>query len=171
MERLLDMQGDEQLVDVLKCLEEDQIDSPFEQRPNLRPKTFLAIHAFVLGFGGRNPQRTNAACHESSLGSLSGQLSRLPVDFIYAVGKSMPSQFDGICSEGVCSDDVRAGVHIVGMNFPDQVGRGDAECLETFLLRRAALLEQRRDGAVSTQRVSFDCLKKGHCVCRQLSSR
>ena len=93
------MQGDEQLVDILKSFEEDQIDSPFEQRADLRLEALLTINPLVLGFGGRNPKRTNAARHEGSLSSLPGQLRRLPINLIHAVGKSMPSQLDGICSK------------------------------------------------------------------------
>ena len=159
------MQGDEQLVDILKIFENDQIDSAFEERSDLHTEALLTINLLLLGLGGRNSQRANPAGHECFLGSQSGQLRRLPVDFIYAIGKSMPSQFDGICSEGVCSDDVRAGVHIVGVNFPDQVGRGDAECLEAFIRRRTSFVEQRLHGAVSTERLIFNFLEEGHWVC------
>ena len=72
MEGLLHMEGEKQLVDILKSLEEDQVDSPFQQRPDLRSEALLTINLLLLGPGGRNPERTNAARHEGSPGSLSG---------------------------------------------------------------------------------------------------
>ena len=95
MKGLLYMKSEEQFIEVLKCFQEDQIDSTFEQRSDLSPEALLAINALVFAFGGRDPERTNAARHERSLRGLSGELRCLPINFIDAIRKSMPSQAHG----------------------------------------------------------------------------
>ena len=157
------MQGDEQLVDILKSLEEDQIDSPSSSAPICVWKHSSRSTPWCSA--SRKKSQADQRCPpRSSHNSLPGQLRRLPINFIHTVGKSMPSQLDAFAAK-VLVLMMRAGLHIVGVNFSDQVGTGDAECLDTFVRRGAAFLEQRSDGSVSTKRMSFDCLKKGHCLC------
>ncbi len=170
MKGLLHMESEEQFIEVLKCFQEDQIDSTFEQRSDLSPEALLAINTLVFAFGGRDPERTNAARHERSLRGLSGELRCLPINFIDAIRKSMPSQAHAICSKGVRFDNARAGRQVVGVNLSDEFGTRDAECLETFVWRGAALLEQRPHGAVSTEWMNLDLLKKSHCLCSRIPS-
>ena len=48
MEGMLNAKGEEQLIEVLKGFEEDQIDAAVEESAHLRAKTFLPVDALFL---------------------------------------------------------------------------------------------------------------------------
>ena len=109
VKRVLHAKGKEEFIEILKRLQEDQIDAAVEQGAHLCAKAILPVDALAGGVFSGNAQGANAACDKGSLRRLPGELRGLPVDLIDTICKPMAGEAHGICAEGVRFDDAGAG--------------------------------------------------------------
>lgn len=82
MKGLFYVKSEDELIEILKSLQEYQIDAALEQGPNLHAEAILTVDASPGRLSGGYSKRTDTASYERSLCHLSGKLRRLPVDFI-----------------------------------------------------------------------------------------
>ena len=114
---VLHAKGKEELIEILKRLQEDQIDAAVEQSAHLCAKALLSVDAPVGCVRSGNAQGTNAAGDKCSLRRLPGKLRGVPVDFIDAVCKPVAGEAHGICAEGVGFDEAGAGCEVISVNL------------------------------------------------------
>ena len=158
---MLNAKGKEQLIEVLKGFQKDQIDAAVEQGAHLRAKALLPVDAVFIGVR-RRTQWADAAGDEGSPCRLPRKLRRLPVYLIDAMFEAIAGQPNGIRPEGVGFNYARACSNVFSVNFADQLGSGQAEFLEALTLRHSALHQECSHGAVPADRVALDFLEQVH---------
>ena len=149
-------------VQIAEGFEHQQIDAGLQQHFRL-----LAEDGARLGERSRSQrldvraERADSAGHESVLaGRFTGQADAGMVDGMQFLGEPERRQAHAVGPEGVGLQDLGAGLHVLLMNLPHHVGRGDVQLIEAAVDEHAARIKHGAHGAVGHHGAAGKLLSK-----------
>jgi hypothetical protein len=148
----------DQLVQIAKGLEHEQVDAALGERRGLLAKRILG-----LGRAGAAPrldphaQRANRAGHPHAVaGGMTRNARALRVERLGLVGQTEVGQLEPVGAKGVRLDDVGARADVLAVHLGDQVGLRQVEFVETAIEKDALAIEHRPHRAVTDQHARID---------------
>ena len=141
-----------QLFQVAEGFQDHQVNAFFIERGNLLAKGVarLGERDFAQRLDA-HAQRTDRACDQGvkALGRLPGQTRSLAVDLHQFIQTSVLGQAKRIGAEGVCFNNLGAGLQVFLMNAADQIGRRQVQFVVATIDENAFGVQQRTHGAIA----------------------